>query len=215
MTAVLALLDFLDPETILEKGGVALLMAIVFAESGLLIGFFLPGDSLLFIAGFLSSDAGGTTLPALPVVALATFVAAVSGDKVGYLFGCRVGPWLFCRPDMRLFEQTKVVKAHEFFDPHGPKTIVLARFVPIVRTFAPIVAGVGQMRYRTFVVFNVIGGFVWGVGLTTLGYFLGEFETVEKNLEIAIIAIVAISVLPVVLEVVKHRRQVKAELGSP
>jgi membrane-associated protein len=214
VTAVLALLDFLDPETILEKGGVALLMAIVFAESGLLIGFFLPGDSLLFIAGFLSSDAGGGTLPALPIVALATFAAAVAGDQVGYLFGRRVGPGLFDRPDSRLFRQSNVTKAHAFFEKHGPKTIVLARFVPIVRTFAPIVAGVGQMRYRTFVVFNVIGGFVWGVGLTTLGYFLGEFDTVENNLEIAIIAIVGISVLPVVIEVLKHRRQVKAELGA-
>ncbi len=210
----LALLDFLDPETILEKGGVALLMAIVFAESGLLVGFFLPGDSLLFIAGFLSSDAGGNVLPSLPIVALATFVAAVAGDQVGYIFGRRVGPTLFDRPDSRLFRQSNITKAHAFFDKHGPKTIVLARFVPIVRTFAPIVAGVGQMRYRTFVVFNVIGGLMWGVGLTTLGYFLGEFDTVEKNLKIAIIAIVAISVLPVVFEVVKHRRQVKAELGS-
>ncbi len=214
IASIFALLDFLDPETILEKGGVALLMAIVFAESGLLIGFFLPGDSLLFIAGFLSSDAGGNALPALPVVALATFVAAVAGDQVGYVFGRRVGPTLFDRPDSRLFRQSNVTKAHAFFDKHGPKTIVLARFVPIVRTFAPIVAGVGQMRYRTFVVFNVIGGLLWGVGLTTLGYFLGEFDTVEKNLEVAIIAIVGISLLPVVLEVVKHRRQIKAEMGS-
>lgn len=211
---VLALLDFLDPEKILDKGGMAILMAIVFAESGLFFGFFLPGDSLLFIAGFLSSDAGGNHLPALVIVAAGTFVAAVAGDQVGYLFGNKVGPALFDKPDSRLFRQSHVTKAHEFFEKHGPKTIVLARFVPIVRTFAPIVAGVGEMRYRTFVLFNVIGGFAWAVGLTTLGYFLGEFETVEKNLEIAIVVIVAFSLLPVALEVLKHRRQLKAEVSA-
>jgi len=200
----------LDPQSLLEKGGLALFAAIIFAESGLLIGFFLPGDSLLFIAGFLSSDAGGNVMPALPWVLLCGFVAAVAGDQVGYLFGKKVGPSLFTRPDSRIFRQANVLKAHAFFERHGAKTIVLARFVPIVRTFAPIVAGVGEMRYRTFVVFNVIGALLWAVGITTLGFFLGEIDFVKNNIELAILAIIAVSLLPVVLEFAKHRRAAKA-----
>lgn len=200
----------LDPQTLLEKGGLALFTAIIFAESGLLIGFFLPGDSLLFIAGFLSSNAGGNVMPALPWVLMCAFVAAVTGDQVGYLFGKKVGPSLFTRPDSRIFRQANVAKAHEFFERHGPKTIVLARFVPIVRTFAPVVAGVGAMRYRTFVMFNLLGGLLWAVGITTLGYFLGEVDIVKNHIELAIVAIVALSLLPVGLELVKHRRAARA-----
>jgi len=140
------MLALFDIESWLDKGGLVLLAAIVFAESGLLIGFFLPGDSLLFIAGFLSSSAGGNVLPALPIVALVTFVAAVAGDQVGYLFGRKVGPSLFDRPQSRLFNPKNIEKAHAFFEKHGSKTIVMARFVPVVRTFAPIVAGVGKMN---------------------------------------------------------------------
>ncbi len=203
--AVTAILG-IDPESWLEKGGLAVLALIVFAESGLLIGFFLPGDSLLFIAGFLSSDAGGNVLPALPLVMLVTVVAAIAGDQVGYLFGKRVGPSIFNRPDSRLFKQANVKKAHDFYEKNGPKTIVLARFVPIVRTFAPIVAGVANMDYPTFLRYNIVGGVLWGAGVTALGYFLGEIEFVKNNIEVAIIAIVAVSLLPVVLEFVKHRR---------
>ena len=202
----------LDPTSLLNKGGLALLAAIVFAESGLLIGFFLPGDSLLFIAGFLSSKAGGNVLPALPWVLLCAFVAAVAGDQVGYLFGRKVGPALFTRPDSRIFRQANVQKAHAFFERHGAKTIVLARFVPIVRTFAPIVAGVGQMRYRTFLMFNLIGGLLWAVGVTTLGYFLGETSFVKNNIELASIAIVALSLLPVAIEFMRHRRAAETAL---
>jgi len=203
---VLALFDI---ESWLESGGLLLLAAIVFAESGLLIGFFLPGDSLLFIAGFLASSAGGEVLPPLPLVALITFIAAVAGDQVGYLFGRRVGPSLFDRDQSRFFNPNNVQKAQDFFDRHGAKTIVMARFVPVVRTFAPIVAGVGRMNYRTFVTFNIVGGLLWGVGVTTLGYFLGEVSWIESNIEIALIAIVLLSVLPVVLEVVRHRRSAR------
>jgi membrane-associated protein len=204
----LALLG-LDPESLLEKGGLALFTAIIFAESGLLIGFFLPGDSLLFVAGFLSSDAGGNVMPSLPWVLVCGFVAAVAGDQVGYLFGKRVGPALFRRPDSRIFHQSNVTKANAFFERHGPKAIVLARFVPVVRTFTPILAGVGSMHYRTFVIYNVLGGLLWAVGLTALGFFLGEIEFVKNNIEVAILAIIAISLLPVVLELLKHRRSVK------
>ena len=199
------MLALFDIESWLESGGLLLLAAIVFAESGLLIGFFLPGDSLLFIAGFLASSAGGEVLPPLPLVALITFIAAVAGDQVGYLFGRRVGPSLFDRDQSRFFNPNNVQKAQDFFDRHGAKTIVMARFVPVVRTFAPIVAGVGRMNYRTFVTFNIVGGLLWGVGVTTLGYFLGEVSWIESNIEIALIAIVLLSVLPVVLEVVRHR----------
>ena len=212
---VFALLDFLNPETLLKRGGIFLLGAIVFAESGLLIGFFLPGDSLLFIAGFLTSDVGKdfigeSVLPPLPIVLIVTFVAAVAGDQVGYVFGRKVGPTLFKRPNSRLFRQQHVTKAHEFFERHGAKTIVLARFVPIVRTFTPIVAGVSHMNYRTFVTFNVVGGFLWAVGVTLLGYFLGEIDIVKNNIEIAIIVIVVISVLPMAIELWKHRKETKA-----
>ena len=199
------MLALFDIESWLESGGVLLLAAIVFAESGLLIGFFLPGDSLLFIAGFLASSAGGEVLPPLPVVAAVTFIAAVVGDQVGYLFGRRVGPTLFDRDQSRFFNPHNVQKAQDFFDRHGAKTIVMARFVPIVRTFAPIVAGVGRMNYRTFVTFNIVGGLLWGVGVTTLGYFLGEVSWIESNIEIALILIVLISVLPMLIEIRRHR----------
>lgn len=202
---VLALFDI---ESWLDKGGLVLLWAIVFAESGLLIGFFLPGDSLLFVAGFLSSGAGDHVLPALPWVVLVTFSAAVIGDQVGYLFGRKVGPALFDRPKSRFFNPANVAKAQTFVDRYGAKTIVLARFVPIVRTFAPIVAGVGNMKYRTFVTYNLLGGALWGIGVTTLGYFLGEISFVKEHIEIAILAVVFISLLPVGFEVLKHRREV-------
>jgi membrane-associated protein len=203
------LASFLNPESMLEKGGLALLGLIIFAESGLLIGFFLPGDSLLFVGGFLASDAGDHRLPILPVVALVAFGAAVLGDQVGFWFGRKVGPSLFNRPDSRLFKQQNVAKAHAFFERHGAKTIVLARFVPIVRTFAPIVAGVSDMNYRTFVIFNVIGGFIWAIGLTTLGYYMGQIDVVKNNIEIAIVVVIALSLTPVVIELVKHRREAK------
>ncbi len=197
----------LSPDDLIRSFGTIGLIVIIFAESGLLIGFFLPGDSLLFFAGFLASDAGGKVLPGgLPAVAAVAASAAIIGDQVGYLFGRRVGPALFSRPQGRLFNPANVAKSQAFFDKHGSKTIVLARFVPIVRTFAPIVAGVGKMHYRTFVTYNVIGGILWGAGITTLGYFLGKIEFIKNNLEVAAIIIVAISVLPMIFEYVRHRR---------
>ena len=202
------MLALFDIEGWLDKGGLILLWAIVFAESGLLVGFFLPGDSLLFIAGFLASGAGNKVLPPLPWVVLVTFSAAVIGDQIGYLFGKKIGPAIFDRPKSRFFNPANVVKAQAFVDTHGAKTIVLARFVPIVRTFAPIVAGVGNMKYRTFVTYNIVGGALWGIGITTLGFFLGEIEFVKNNIEIAILAVVAISILPVAIEILRHRRQV-------
>ncbi|MEN9823744.1 MAG: hypothetical protein RLZ04_2170 [Actinomycetota bacterium] len=203
-----ALLDFANDWV--TKGGLVVLCAIVFAESGLLIGFFLPGDSLLFFAGFLSSTAGGEVLPSLPWVAGACALSAIVGDQVGYMIGAKVGPALFQREKSRFFRPEHVAKAEEFFARHGSKTIVLARFVPIVRTFVPTVAGVSRMHYRTFVVYNILGGVLWGAGVTALGYFLGEIEVVKNNIEIAALVIVVVSVLPMVIEVWRHRRAQKA-----
>jgi len=210
---VLGLLDFANKWV--EKGGLVVLASIIFAESGLLIGFFLPGDSLLFFAGFLSSDASGNVLPALPWVALAAALAATLGDQVGYMIGHRFGPTVFDRPKSRFFNPEYVVKAEVFFEKYGPKTIVLARFVPIVRTFVPTVAGAGKMHYRTFLTYNILGGLLWGAGITTLGFFLGEIEVVKNNIEIAAIVIVGVSVLPIAIELLRHRKAAKAAVPSP
>ncbi len=214
---MLALLDFANEW--IKTGGWIALAAIVFAESGLLIGFFLPGDSLLFFAGFLASDAafeqfGEHYMPSLPVVAGVCSLAAIAGDQVGYLIGAKFGPSLFDRPQSRLFNPANVAKAEVFFAKHGSKTIVLARFVPIVRTFVPTVAGVSNMHYRTFVVYNVIGGVLWGAGITTLGFFLGEIDAVKNNIEIAAIVIVAVSVLPLAIEFLRHRRSAAAAAAA-
>jgi len=210
LAKILAAGSLLDPKELIDKVGLIGIWLIVFAESGLLIGFFLPGDSLLFTAGFFASKPDSIPdelhLALLPLL-IGCFVAAVAGDQVGYLFGKRVGPALFRRPDSRFFKQENVDKAQAFFDKHGSKTIVLARFVPIVRTFTPIIAGVSNMKYRTFVMFNVIGGAMWALGITMLGYFLGQVDVIEENLEITILAIVAVSLIPMVLEVVKARRE--------
>ena len=200
----------LNPESLLDLFGAFAtigLFLIVFAESGLFFGFFLPGDSLLFTAGLLSSQG---KLSPLPVLLVGCFVAAVAGDQVGYLFGRRVGPSLFRREESRIFKQKYVEQSQEFFDKHGSKTIVMARFVPIVRTFGPIVAGVGKMQYRTFVTYNVLGGFLWAVGITTLGYVLGDrIPWIEDHLELAIVGIVALSIIPIAIEVIRSRREPK------
>jgi membrane-associated protein len=210
LATILAAGGFLDPEKLIDTFGLLGIFAIVFAESGLLFGFFLPGDSLLFTAGFLASSPSSVDqalhLPLVPLL-LGTWIAAVAGDQVGYLFGLRVGPALFRRPDSRFFKQENVEKAHAFFEKHGPKAIVLARFVPIVRTFTPITAGVSGMDYRTFVTFNVIGGTLWAFGVTLLGYFLGQVDVVEENLEIAILTVVAISCAPILFELLKARKE--------
>jgi membrane-associated protein len=219
--------DFLKPEWWFDKAGAAALpvvTAIIFAESGLFFGFFLPGDSLLFFTGFLTSSAANDEapfdefaqhIPALPIVLVCLALAAINGDQVGYLFGSKVGPALFTRPNSRLFKQDNVVKAHNFFEKYGPKSIVLARFVPIVRTFTPIVAGIGQMRYRTFVTYNVLGGLLWAVGITSLGHFLGEIDFIRDNIELAIVAVIAVSLLPIAVELYRARRHAKSPLPEP
>jgi membrane-associated protein len=211
---VLAAGGLLDPKSLIDDIGLWGVFAVVFAESGMLVGFFLPGDSLLFTAGFLASGPSSVDealhLP-LGWLLVGTFIAAVAGDQVGYVIGRRAGPAIFNRPDSRFFKQENVDKAHGFFERYGAKTIVLARFVPVVRTFVPVVAGVSNMQYRTFVTFNLVGGFLWAIGVTLLGYFLGQVDFIEENLELAILTIVAISVLPIARELWLSRRQRRVE----
>ncbi|WP_328495643.1 VTT domain-containing protein [Streptomyces sp. NBC_00414] len=199
--------SWLDPDYLLDSFGIWGLLLIVFAESGLLIGFFLPGDSLLFTAGMLIT-AKTLDFPLWGAIALIC-VAAILGDQAGYMFGKKVGPSLFTRPDSRLFKQENVTKAHEFFEKYGPKSLVLARFVPIVRTFTPIIAGVSGMKYRSFLIFNVIGGILWGAGVTLLGSWLGSIEFVHKNIEPILLLIVFISVVPIIIEFLRARGKSK------
>ena len=182
--------------------GYPLLFAIVFSETGLLAGFFLPGDSLLFISGFV---AGLGTL-SLPVLMVLLCVAAIAGDTVGYFIGRRAGAALFARPDSRFFKRKHLENAREFYEKHGPKTIVLARFVPIVRTFAPTVAGAAGMEYRQFLLYNIIGGIGWVCSMLLLGFFLGQIEIVKNNLDKAVIVIVLLSILPMILHALKERK---------
>ncbi|MDX3134982.1 VTT domain-containing protein [Streptomyces europaeiscabiei] len=207
MTTIALGPSWLDPDYLLDSFGIWGLLLIVFAESGLLIGFFLPGDSLLFTAGMLIT-AKTLDFPLWLAIVLIC-VSAILGDQAGYMFGKKVGPSLFKRPDSRLFKQENVTKAHEFFEKHGPKSLILARFVPIVRTFTPIIAGVSGMRYRTFLIFNIVGGILWGAGVTLLGSWLGQIEFVKTNIEAMLLLIVFISVLPIIFELLKARKAKK------
>ena len=189
---------------------VLLLAAIIFAESGLLIGFFLPGDSILFTAGFLV-HAGVLNFDIHALVVI-VFLAAVLGDGVGYMFGRRVGHRIFNRPNSRLFRQENIKKAEEFYERHGSKTIIIARFIPVVRTFAPIVAGVGKMQYKSFLTYNLIGALLWAVGITYAGYYIGaalESAGVHvDNILYPIIAfIVLTSVLPPAIHILKDKKR--------
>lgn len=196
--------NLLNAEELLKGISYLGLFAVVFAESGLLVGFFLPGDSLLFSAGLFSArPLAGTQFNIVAICAVCAS-AAIIGDQVGYLFGRKVGPAIFRRPNSRIFKQAYVDKSQAFFDAHGAKTIVLARFVPIVRTFAPVLAGVGKMNYATFVRYNVVGGILWGIGVPLLGYFLGQIDFVAHNIEVMLLIIVGISVLPVAFEFARH-----------
>ncbi|MFD5424492.1 DedA family protein [Streptomyces sp. NPDC127084] len=204
--------SWLDPDYLITTFGLIGVLVIVFAESGLLIGFFLPGDSLLFTTGLLVTT-GKIDMPLWAVCTLIV-LAAIIGDQVGYLFGRKVGPALFKRPDSRLFKQENVEKAHDFFEKYGPKSLVLARFVPIVRTFTPIIAGVSRMNYRSFITFNIIGGVLWGAGVTLLGAALGKVDFVHKHIEMILIAIVLISVVPIAIELLRARSQGKKQAAA-
>ncbi len=190
---------------LIRWGGLAGLAAIIFAETGLLIGFFLPGDTLLVTAGLLSAATGE---PPLGWMLLVLSIAAIVGDSTGFAIGRRTGPALYSRKDSRFFKQEHLQRARAFYDKWGGITIVLARFVPVVRTFAPMVAGVAGMNYRRFVLFNVVGGIAWIFSMTLVGYFFGQIPFVQKHLEKIILgAIVAHAlVLPLVAAVLEKRR---------
>ncbi|HET7718558.1 MAG TPA: DedA family protein [Acidimicrobiales bacterium] len=193
----------MHPEHLIEAFGTLGLFAIVFAESGLLFGFFLPGDSLLFTAGLLASRG----VLNFPVIAVGCALAAIAGDQIGYVIGRKAGPALFRRPESRFFHRKNVDRAKAYFDKNGPRTIILARFIPVIRTFAPVVAGVGQMNYRKFVTYNVVGGVLWGSGVTTAGYLLGEsIPDIDRWLLPIIGVIVMVSFIPVGLELLKAFR---------
>jgi membrane-associated protein len=182
--------------------GYALLFAIVFSETGLLLGFFLPGDSLLFTVGVV---AGAGQLNIGLIIVLLT-VAAITGVASGYALGRRTGPKIFNRPDSRFFKQEYLKKTQAFYEKHGGKTIIYAQFVPIIRTFAPFIAGVAQMPYARFAMFNVIGSVAWVTSMTLLGYTLGNIPIIRRHFEKVVILVVLISVLPLVIELVKSRR---------
>jgi membrane-associated protein len=195
----------LDPVAMVQAGGYLGISLVIFAESGILLGIFFPGDSLLFAAGLLSA---GGFFSFIPLVLLVV-VSAILGDSAGYWFGKKVGDNLFTRPDSRFFKQEYVARTQKFFEQYGGRAIILARFVPIVRTIAPILAGVGTMTYRRFLSYNVIGGSVWGAGMVSLGYFLGSLiPSSEKYILPISLGIIILSFLPVILEYIRGRRAI-------
>lgn len=197
--------------------GIFAVIFVIFAESGLLIGFFLPGDSLLFTAGafYATGFLPGNVPVSIHLFVIMLFIAAVLGDSVGYWFGRKTGPHIFKKPDARIFRKSHVLKAQSFYEKHGGKTIIIARFIPIVRTFAPIVAGVGKMEYKRFFTYNVIGGFIWTFGITYLGFFAGHaliaagIDIDHVILPIAAL-IILISVLPPAIHILKDENNRKA-----
>lgn len=191
-----------DLASVVETIGYLGVFAVIFAESGLLIGFFLPGDSLLFTAGFLASQG----FMDIHLLALGCFIAAVAGDSLGYYIGHRWGRRLFHKEDSLLFHKDHLMRAEKFYEKYGGKTIIIARFVPIVRTFAPVVAGIGKMKYTTFISYNLIGGLLWAVAIPYAGYFLGRsIPDIDKVLLPVIAIIIIISVLPSAIEIFKHK----------
>jgi len=192
----------LDVITLIKAGGYLAVGGIVFAESGLLIGFFLPGDSLLFTAGVLASQ-GYLDIAVLIVI---TFVAAVVGDTVGYLFGKKMGPKIFTRDESIFFDKKHIERAQKFYNHHGGKAITLARFMPVVRTFAPIVAGVGNMSYRAFITYNILGALLWAVGVPLVGFFAGSYiPDVDKYLFPIVVGILLLSISPAIVHLIRHK----------
>ncbi|WP_346925085.1 VTT domain-containing protein [uncultured Arthrobacter sp.] len=199
--------DWLNPQVFLADPALApwvvlLVCGIIFAETGLLVGFFLPGDSMLFTAGLLVAT--GTIKVNIWAFIALIIAAAIIGNQVGYLIGSKAGPAIFNKPNSKLFKRENVESAHAFFEKHGGKALILARFVPIIRTFVPVIVGVAQMDKRKFFLFNVIGAVLWGGGVTLLGYLLGDtFPWVRENLDIIFIIIVLVSVIPIGIEVAR------------
>ena len=193
-----------DVRGLIQLGGLLLICTIVFVETGLFVGFFLPGDSLLVTAGVFAAS-GDLNLPALLISAAA---CAIAGDQVGYYIGRRAGAALYSRPDSRFFKRKHLERAHAFYEKHGAKTIVIARFVPIVRTFAPAVAGAAEMNYRRFVSYNIFGGLFWVLSTVLLGYFLGRaVPDIERHIHIVVAVVIFLSLLPGIISVVRARLQ--------
>ena len=202
--------SWLDANYIVQTfGGFALVAvcAIVFIETGLLVGFFLPGDSLLFVNGLFIAS-GNYPVP-IWLACILISLSAWLGDTTGYWIGRKVGPAVFNRPDSRFFSTKNVERAHAFFDRYGSKAVVLAHFVPIMRTFVPVAAGVGKMPFSKFVRFNVIGVVAWGTGVTLLGYFLGSVEFIRDHVEFVTLAFIVLSFIPIALEVWRSRKKSK------
>jgi membrane-associated protein len=198
--------SLLDPQHLITTFGLIGLLAIVFAECGLLVGFFLPGDSLLFVAGLVAAGGlSGVSFVPLWVLLVLVPLAAIAGNLAGYWIGFRAGPAIFNKRDSRLFRAEYVEKAHAFFEKYGARTIVLARFVPIVRTFITVTAGIAHMDRRRYLTYSGIGAVLWGVVVTVLGYFLGSVAFVRNNIEVILILIVAVSVVPIVVEFLRER----------
>jgi membrane-associated protein len=196
-------MSFLDPQTIIKSGGLALIAFIVFAESGLLFGFFFPGDTLLFAAGLLASQDQFSIWLVIPIIV----VSAVLGGQSGYLIGKRFGPRLFKKKDGILFRHEYIERSEVFYEKHGGKTIILARFMPIIRTFAPVVAGVGSMDIRKFSAYNIIGSSIWGVGVTLIGYFFGhKIPNIDKYLLPIIAFVMVASFAPAIYHILKDPR---------
>jgi len=192
-----------NPQAIISAFGLVGVIVIVFVETGFFFGFFLPGDSLLFTAGLLASKGY------LPIAGLlvGVFIAAVLGDNVGYFFGKKVGPALFVKDDSLMFNKKNIARAQHFYEEYGPRTIILARFIPIVRTFAPIVAGIGNMNYKSFILYNIVGGFIWTVSIIGLGYGFGQvIPDPDKYLLPAIGIIIILSALPTLRELFRRRK---------
>jgi membrane-associated protein len=208
-TSTQALPAFLDGQHLVESFGLAGLLLIIFAETGLLLGFFLPGDSLLFAAGYAATGKLTDKLhPNIALVVLATTAVAILGAQTGFLIGRRAGPALFAREDSRLFKRSYVTKAEQTVEHYGAgRAIVLARFIPIVRTFLNPLVGAGDLPVRTFTLWNVVGGALWGVGVTLLGYYLGQVSWIGKNLEVFAVLVVIISVIPIAVEIRKSRNR--------
>ena len=200
----------LNPQSIIHYGGLALLLFIVFAETGLFFGFFLPGDSLLFVAGLM----GGTPIFDVNIYLLVStvIISGILGNFVGYFFGKKTGPVLFRRDDSFFFKKKHVKAAEEFYNRYGGTAIVLGRFVPVIRTFVPIMAGVVNLDFKKFVIYNVVGSIAWVVSMIFSGYFLGRlFPGLQNNLEYIVITIIIISMIPVVLTYLKEHRRSKSE----
>jgi membrane-associated protein len=192
-----------DPKTLVMTVGTVGVIAIIFLETGAFFGFFFPGDSLLFTAGYFASQG----YVSFPILLVGTFLAAVLGDSVGYAFGKKIGPAIFSKEDSVFFSKKNITRAQRFYEQYGKKTIILARFMPVIRTFAPIVAGVGNMDYKTFLIFNIIGGFLWTWLMLFLGYGLGSLiPNPDKYVLPAVIIIIAVSASPGIREVWKQRK---------